>query len=278
MTVPQPEQVLVAGGDDVEPLLRTTRAEIARLSLQARALEHEAEQLEAALATDDVREAELLRASLDELVQSRRHELEQELEQEVVRAAALVAEAQQQAAVAPLHATAERESPASGGWSRPPAEPEPSPSGDGEPGDHDRDDPAERLDEQSGEQRHHDPAARHAEDPGDQRGKDRSEPHAEDTGEQPDAAVDPSVVRELVSAAVSAAVAELVRAGTVVGAHRAAAPWPDEPWPSGQTRARPALAPERPRPPWWRQLLHVDVFLPLLLVVIVIVVLMAWAG
>lgn len=325
MSLPEPEKVLVARDVDVEPLVRATRAEIAQLSLQLRSTLHEAEELEAALAEDDASARELLRASLDELIEERRRELEQEMERETERAASLLASAQDEAASAQppaagspasprrLQVVSEPSGPVSD-WAPEPLtprpaegsteveastgaegstevegstedEPEETPAGAigsppaGAPGPH-----AAPVDEPILEHEVEPSAEEAAAGPDPAPGDDA--PGAGQTvrpSEDPstlawrgDVPTDPALLRELVSAAVTAAV------GAVVGA----APTSRTGWPAGNPWLYESTAahelephpPSGPRPSAGRRLLHVDVVLPLVLVVIVFVVLLAWVG
>lgn len=315
MSLPEPEKVLVARDADVEPLVRATRAEIAQLSLQLRSTLHEAEELEAALAEDDASGRELLRASLDELIEERRRDLEQEMEREMERAAALIASAQDEAARPQPPAAGDPPPPPRrlqvvSEPSRPvlPWAPEPlegstevegsteaEGSTEGEPGETPAgaiDHPpaggpgpvAGPVDEPSLEREAEPPAEEAAAGPDPASGDDG--PGAGDAArpsEDPptlawrgDVPTDPALLRELVSAAVTAAV------GAAVGAAPAArTAWPaGSPWLYESTAAHEVgpHPPSGPRPSAWRRLLYVDVVLPLVLVVIVFVVLLAWVG
>lgn len=290
MSLPEPEQVLVAAGDEVEPLLRAARAQIAQLSLQLRSADHEANELEAALSEDDTSGRDLLRAGLDELIESRRHELAQDLEQELARAADVVSAARSEAAR--IRLTAPPVEPSGGTGARRlqvVADDEgDDPSSDDQP-------PAELADEKAPppdppepvETAGVDDRAWRAAVPGVYEGAPEPAPAheavvaQEQPSEKADAAPrsDPDLasaplLRELVSAAVTAAVSQAL--GAVGAARQSPSPvWTDQP--TGVNPMLPVNA-RAPRPPFWRQLLHVDVILPLVLVVIVFVVLLAWVG
>lgn len=309
MSMPGPEHLVVASDVEVEPLVRAARAEIAQLSLQIRAANHEAAQLEDALAEDDTRARDLLRASLDEFLESRRGELEKALEEEVVRGAALVAATREELARArPL----------------PPVEPviappSPEPRVDrsqvgGQEGGTRRllqvvgvpqDDLGTRRDvppevrQDVGAVDDAQVAVRRRTDGGDDQpilpvdetaapavGEGRPGPdvgHRTATAEHLPpiptmSAHDGVLLRELVSAAVAAAVSQGIRVGHAAPPPRltsAEAPGPARP----AHASRPSAGDRtRPRRLAARQLLHVDVVLPLVLVVIVFVVLLAWVG
>lgn len=322
MSIPEPEQVLVAAGDEVEPLLRGARAQVAQLSLQLRSAEHEAGALEAALNEDDTSARDLLRAGLAELVESRRHELEQDLEQELVRAAAAVSAARSEAARIRLTASpaAVADPPSAGqpGETPPAVEPseavaprrlqivaddegvhtasgdeqaatelvdEPRPEPDPDPDSIEVADADERawwaampgVETEPPGPAPADEAAAAPEAAADEADDDSSETAADAaprSGSDPDLPTAASLLRELVTAAVTAAVAQAV--GAVGAARQGPSPgWTDQP--TGVNPMLPVHAP-RSRPPFWRQLLHADVILPLVLVVIVFVVLLAWVG
>lgn len=78
----------------------------------------------------------------------------------------------------------------------------------------------------------------------------------------------PDMVGQLMEAAVAAAVAQVLSARDAAATPVAGSPGP------------PAYAAstERQRQPLWRAALHLDVVLPLLAMLIVFVVLLAWVG
>lgn len=92
------QAALVAPEGEVEPMLRSARATVAKLSLRLRSLTHEAEQLERAATPDTSAAARVLEASLQEMVEARRCELERELDEERQRAAELLESARREAA------------------------------------------------------------------------------------------------------------------------------------------------------------------------------------
>lgn len=307
MSMPEPEHLVVARADEVEPLLSDARAQVARLTLQIRSTNHEADELEAALANDDTSARDLLRMSLDELIDSRRHELDQALEQELVKAAASVSAAQDEAARERLASPARPPSRDSSApmpprrlevVSQPLTEEEGTaaipPDGPGAVVPPSLWAPVvESTTVDAGETE--EPAVEvgvpetSSSDSGSKQAVGSSsttlDVEDDDATWQPpsagqatvqdgpsDVSADPALLRELVSAAVTAAVAQAV-------AHRGGSAGPRS-WvyePTGVHVPLPT-APQPPRRPFWRQLLHVDVILPLVLVVIVFVVLLAWAG
>lgn len=295
MSLPEPDQVLVARDVDVEPLLRSVRAEIAQLSLAVRSANHEADELEAQLAEDDTSPQDLLRTSLDELMETRRHELEQALEQDLVRAAALVGEAQEDAARARLEATAEPVASlpvASHDLDRQPTAPRRLQVVESvrEWGAHDeaeeRPDAPPLIEDR--------PARAPADDaladddaptddvPADEASADAGAPEpASELAPPPrpsgDVPTDPVLLGELVSAAVTAAVSQAVSVALPAAAAYPAYPV-GPPWPHQLTGVHPAAPAATPRQPLRRALFHLDVVLPLLAVLIVFVVLLAWVG
>lgn len=339
MSMNEPEPVLVARGTDVERLMRTARAEIAQLSLQIRSVDHEADELEADLASDDTSARDLLRVSLDELVESRRLELEQVLEQELVRAAAVVSEAQGEEARSRLEPGPTAEAPAQVTPALLPLVPGPIPPRRLQVvvDDRDDEDDGDVEDEpetpQGAEPHAVTPSAetalvvnarragavpapllaapaidvapapqplvepdRHDEEPEATPEPAPTSPGVEDhdaawvspeteptvrPGVPPigDVPADPALLRELVSAAVTAAVGQAINA-IDGGAARARGASPPQWGPEGTgVHAAIPVQPMHPaRPPLWRQLLHLDVLLPLVLVIIVFVVLLAWVG
>ena len=282
-----PEQVLVARDVDVEPLLRAARAEIAQLSLQIRSANREADEIEAALAEHESSARDLLRTSLDELIESKRQELESELEHELVRAAAVVSAAQEEVARSSLGPSGRMEDPMGPARATPPEQL-----------------PSRRLQVVADDETDGDDEAGGSEDLGpdaiapavqvgisidaplagsrplsDVQDVDDQvpplTPEAQPVGDIPS---DPALLRELVSAAVTAAVAQAVSALQTGIRPVSAAPMASAPETTGVHTAIPVHPPQRPRPSLWRRLLHVDVLLPLVLVVIVFVVLLAWVG
>lgn len=101
MSTPGLEPLLVVAGEDVEPIIRSARARVAALTLQVRAVHHEIEVMDGVGLPDDAEvRRHLLGASLDERTAERRRELERELELERFEAEQRIRAASEQAATA----------------------------------------------------------------------------------------------------------------------------------------------------------------------------------
>ncbi len=280
----EPSTVLAASGPAVEPLFRTARAEVAQLALLVRATLREAEVVEEQL-RDDASSAdhELLRAGLDELVVARRAEFAQALEAERADAARVVDAAHdevrnQAAALARMAAE--------------------TAIVDDRPTDLDEvaevEEPARRLQivasPQMAPPSRNDVADADDEDP--KSVKPPEPPEPVESGTDPAQGNDSTSVgvdrasldalTSLIQAAVSAGVAQVIGSASPVptnptfGHPTYGYPATGYPATAGPGSAH-ASAP-LDRPSFRRRIAHLDVVAPLIAVVLVLVVLVAWLG
>jgi hypothetical protein len=97
--LPALRQVLVVAEDDVDEVVRSTRARIARLALGVRTAEQDADAAEREVRTWEVAAArDFLSASVEQKMESRRLEMARELEQAKAEAARLVLSSRSEAA------------------------------------------------------------------------------------------------------------------------------------------------------------------------------------
>lgn len=289
MTSGELQTMLVASPEDVEPLIRAARAKVAMLSLQLRSALRDADELEQQMAAADEPGAVAgLRSCLDEMVQSRRRELDRVLADERADADRLIDAARSEAAAIIARAAEDRAARQAEADQRTRAEAAaPSPSSLAPPtadagfppavGGAEASSPALRV--VTGE-----PLDEHDIEPPVPVPPETPIERASTTAEAAPEGL-PEMVGQLIDAAIAAAVTQVLNARGPMTA--AAAPWPPAAagpaatWPAGAEQ--PRLSPEpantvQHREPRRRSLLHLDVVLPLLAVLIVFVVLLAWVG
>lgn len=276
--------VTVFDGPDVQPAVHAARAGVAVLALQVRAAVHEADLAER---SRDVRwesAREVLRMSLDELLDERRSALDHALAEARAEAATTVAAAHAEADRIVVEARRRQveirqrldpDEPRPGGG--PPAEPTavtPPRSAYAEPPVDEPEkavvEPAESEAVAGTETHEPDPEPAWGEEPPDSATHPSSADAAGSLGPQPQALLlTAEGVAQLLQAAVAAGVSQAFLA---TGGAPTPTPLPAPPL------AVPSATPVVVRRPLWRRLLYVDVVLPLIAVLVVVVVLLAWVG
>ena len=260
--LPELAPVLVATDDaGIEQMLQAARADVARLSLELRVARRKADAAERSTAALEVPEPtigdvdlqgarDLLQASLSERVAVRRAELAVELEQTRVESARVVASAQRQAEA--YVATAQDDVLAALFHPGNPLRPlSPLPTIDIAP-------PMDGTPDES------------VEDADDIARRDEVAP--------PLAVSVPAADGQATTAGVAAILAALQPFLVAQAAAPAAVTVPIATAPIATAVAPVAPLPGPPRPPVWSRLLYADVLLPLIAVVVVLVILIAWVG
>lgn len=228
---PAVRPVMAAPDSEIEPLIRSARASVARIALQVRTTQYEVERVERSPSDEDRDAAStLLATSLAELVEDRRRDLLRGLDEARTEAAHAVSAARQEAAARALAATAVVDD-------QRPAEPSAATAVAAPP-------VAE-------------PAA------------DRPVPWPDPVttvAPPPDppvaAGLRPEELGLLVQAAVTASLSQITAAAIAANAT------------AGSAAPTQVLV----RRPLWRRFLYLDVALPLIAVLAVVVVLLAWVG
>lgn len=225
---PALRSVMATPDAQTDPLVRSARADVARLSLQVRTAQDEFDRAQQRPLVDRTSARELLQTSLDEVVLARRRELSRVLDEERRAAERVVAEAHEEAAAivaAALAARVQNDEHAAGA-----AAVATAPSDPGAP--------ASAIDPPT-------PAVPMIKPP------------------PPSAVPPPEYLAQVVQAAVTATLAQ-VGVAALAGGMR----------PAPQGRASVVAN----RPSFRRRLLHLDVLLPLIAVLLVFLVLLAWVG